>query len=61
MVLVIPGPEAITVPWFNFSWFFSGMKIPDAVWVAGLTLWIKTLSNNGCNALTLFNKVDWGC
>lgn len=26
-----PGPAAITVASFNFSTFFSGMKIPEAV------------------------------
>lgn len=59
VVLVMPGPDAITVAWFNFSWFFSGMYMPDAVLVAGLTLCTKTRSNKGFNDCADFKRDDY--
>ncbi|KAH3683543.1 hypothetical protein WICPIJ_005489 [Wickerhamomyces pijperi] len=58
LVSTKPGPMAKTLAVFNFSTFFSGNKIPEAVLASALTLWTKTRSNNGTMEAADFKMLD---
>lgn len=54
----IPGPTASTSASLSFSVFFSGMKMPDAVWVWGLRRCTSTRSRRGMTDL-MDLRADW--